>query len=219
MTTIFTGSLNADDSGNEGFSFRNIVAITGDAQGQIRVTFKAASAGNFHTDHCAVGIWTGTNQNTTATPVELTFSNGGHGFSVSNGATATSDWVNLAGFTSANKLLVVVDFNVTAGGGNESGNTSSTGNTNYYQAATASYNVAVANFVGTVVNDTIVSLIEVQAAPGGTEMKRPSILGPAQGPSRGLRAAQAFPPTIVASTFQPAWAQGSNLPVIGTGTY
>src|SRR5712664_4830438 len=101
-TTIFTYALGTDDTGNDGFCTRQVCVITGGAQGQIRATFKAASAATFKTDHCSIGI-SATEPGTTAVPTELLFS-GAHGFTISNGATITSDWVNFSGFTSSDKL-------------------------------------------------------------------------------------------------------------------
>lgn len=213
-TTIFTSALGTDDSGNEGFSFRNILLITGNAQGQIRVTFKAASAGTFKVDHASIGIYSGSGSaNTTATPVELLFS-GAHGFTVSNGATITSDWADLAGFTSANNLVVIEDFNSGAGSGAESQNPAApNGNTLWYQASSASYNQSVAglaNVLGSIVVG--VSLIEVQASPaaggGGTSVIS-AINRPGQGPSRGLRAVQAFPPSAAAQALTLSAATGT----------
>lgn len=64
----------------------------------------------------------------------------------------------------------------------------------------------------------IVAAAASAAATAGWVLQR-GLLVPGSGPSRGLRAVQAFPAPIVPSTFQTAWVQGSNLPVIGTGTY
>lgn len=162
MATIFTNSSWTDDSGNEGVSVRNVFAITGNAQDQVRVSFRAASAATFKTDHASIGLSTGTLSNTTATPVELLFA-GGHGFTVSNGGTVTSDWVNLSGFTSSDKLVVIYDINAVAGSGANAQNINSTGNTVFFQAASSSYNLAVAGFASSHVDlDSGIALIETQ---------------------------------------------------------
>lgn len=167
-TTIFTNTLPSDDSGNEGFSFRQRVALTGGSQGQTRVTFKANSTVGWKVDHCSFGKWTGTSANgpTTTTPKELTFS-GASGFSIAAGGTITSDFVSdPASYTSSDSLIVIMDF--TAGGtlGNEKINNGPvTGADLQFNAASASYNVASPTGYtdgGAVVAG--VSLIEVQAA-------------------------------------------------------
>jgi len=204
MTTIFTTTFNLDDTGNVGFSIRQVCTITGNAQGQVRVTFNAASAGSaaggLQLDHASIGIQTGANDATTAVPVELLFS-GAHGFTIADGASIVSDWANLAGFTSANKLIVVMDCNsVHAQGMAE--NSASTGQTFWFQAATASYNVAAPGFASSVANIVeCVSLIETQAAGGGgaaiakvnfklDKFKTPSR---SMGPNSGLFQVRAFP--------------------------
>lgn len=117
MAVIFTATLSSNDGGNDGLTMRNVCTITGGALDQIRVTFKSAAAAVLKTDHCAIGIATGTNANTTATPVELKFS-GVSGFTISIGASATSDWVNFNGFTSSDKLVPIMDIAATGGSGN-----------------------------------------------------------------------------------------------------
>jgi hypothetical protein len=101
----FTGA----DTGFVGGSLRNTVTITGNSLGRVRVTFKAGPTTGLIVDHAAIGIGTGSNGATTATPLELLFS-GGHGFNIAANATITSDWVTLA-FTTANVLVVIIDGN------------------------------------------------------------------------------------------------------------
>jgi hypothetical protein len=116
-TTIFAATLTADEAGWTGYSVRNGMMITGGAgaTNQIRVTFEASSAGALAINNASVGISSqstfvpGT-EDCTATPVELTFNGGGHGFSITAGQTKTSDWVTLGGFTASNILLVTIDF-------------------------------------------------------------------------------------------------------------
>ena len=162
MTTIFTDTKTGDDTGNDGFSFRQVCTITGGAQSQVRVTFKASSAATLRLDHASIGIQTGTQDACTATPVELLFA-GVSGFSISNGATITSDWANLSGFTSSNKLIVVMDASATAGSGDYAVNTASTGQTLWFAAASASYNVAAPGFASSAAATCEgVTLIETQ---------------------------------------------------------
>lgn len=68
-------------------------------QTQVAVTFVASTSEAFVTDHASICIQNST-YNCQATPVELTFNSGSHGFSISAGQTITSDWVSFA-FTSA----------------------------------------------------------------------------------------------------------------------
>src|SRR5258705_7785439 len=167
MTVIFTDTLNSSDNANDGFSIRNVVALTGGAQGQVRATFQASSSQSFHTDHCSIGISTGTNANTTATPIELKFA-GASGFNITSGTTITSDWVNLSGFTSSDKLVVIFDCNSGANSGNFEDNLSSANCTNWFQAATVSWNVAApAGFTSQATTNLSLKSVEVQAVPGG----------------------------------------------------
>lgn len=176
-TTIFTDSLTADDNVNDGFSIRNVLVITGGAQGQVRVTFKASGSAAFKVDHCSIGISNGTSANTTTTPTELTFS-GGSGFSIALGQSITSDFVNFSGFISTDKLVVIFDVNSAAGSGNYSDDNASTGNTNFFQAATVSWNVAAPTGFSSNINvNSGVSLIEVQPAPGGGTVVPQSVFG------------------------------------------
>ena len=139
MTVIYTGAINGNDTGNTGYTLRNVVAITGNAQGQVRCTFQGSGSAAFSTNNCSIGISTGTNADTTATPVELLFS-GRSGFAIGANSQITSDWANLSGFTSSNLLVVIIDMAAT--NGNDGFNASIVGATGYYHAATASYNNA-----------------------------------------------------------------------------
>lgn len=166
MATIFTATLSSNDGGNDGFSFRDVCTITAGALGQVRCTFKCATGSTFGADHCAIGISTGSASNTTATPVELTFA-GAHGFSLTSAQTITSDWVNLSGFTSSDKLIVIVDFSGTGGGANAFDGTSAT--PVYVSGSpTASYNAASpAGFSLISSTYALVASIETQAGGGG----------------------------------------------------
>jgi hypothetical protein len=162
MTVIFTNTFTGDDNGNANFSIRNVVAITGGAQGQIRATFAASSSGALSTSHCSIGIWSGTGPNTTATPTELTFG-GASGFSISSGASITSDWINFGGFTASDRLVAIFD---AGANGNFIDDSASTGNTNWFKAAATSCNVAAPTGFTSQAN-LVISLasIEVRAAP------------------------------------------------------
>lgn len=182
MTTIFTDTLVPQtDGGNAGFSFRDVLTITGASLGQVRVTLILGGGGPaINLDHVAIGISTGTSSNTTATPVELTFS-GASGIT-GNALTSTtyvSDWVNLSGFTSSDKLVVITDFNATNGGGNYATDQSNANGT-LYGLAGASYNNATPTpSFGPVANYSMVALVETQAAGGS-----PALIAPLTG--RGI---------------------------------
>jgi hypothetical protein len=107
MATIFSGTLTSDDSGAEDYSYRQRVPITGDAQDQVRVTFRASSAAAWSVDNASIGIAT-TDGSTASTPVELLFG-GASGFAISAGADITSDWLTFAGFISTDELVVIMD--------------------------------------------------------------------------------------------------------------
>jgi hypothetical protein len=161
-TTIFTAALNVDDSGNAGLSVRQVVAITGASQGQVRVTFQAAVGSALVVDHCSIGVES-TVYNTVATPVELLFT-GAHGFNLTAGGTIVSDWANFSCLTT-DHLVLVFDCNATGPAGWRE-LASVTGATLYYLTATASYNQATpagswSNLASTV---GAVSLIETQSA-------------------------------------------------------
>lgn len=167
MTTIFTETMPGSDSGNNGLSLRNVFAITGGSLGQVRVTFSTPGGSPAVVDHASIGIATGTLSNTTAAPVELTFS-GGHGFTFPATSTPSivSDWVNLPGFTSSNDLVVVMDLNATTGGGDYGANVTTSTGTMYFLSG-ASYNVATPSGTTTQPTYGFVALIETQAGAGG----------------------------------------------------
>lgn len=137
MATIFTDALGTD-RGDVGLgSFRNVIAITGGALGQVRATFKAGASNPYVIVHASIGIWSGSTMITTATPVELTFS-GASGCTIPAATTLTSDWVNLSGFTSSNSLVVVEDFNSATSRSTDQ----SSSNTMWFNFGDQSYNKA-----------------------------------------------------------------------------
>jgi hypothetical protein len=91
-------------------SLRTVVTITGGSLGRVRATFLGGST-SLVVAHAAVGVWTGSNTDTTATPVELKFS-GAFGFTLASNASIVSDQGTLA-FTGSNKLVLILD--VTSG--------------------------------------------------------------------------------------------------------
>ena len=167
QTTIFTDTLNSSDSGNAGLSLRDVLTITGGAQGQVRATFTGKAGSPTKVDHASIGIATGTGSNTTATPVELTFG-GVSGFTFPNGSTnIVSDWVNLSGFTSANKLVVIIDLDATTGGGDYAIDAAASGVTMFFFTG-ATYNVASPSS-GTQTNSySFVALVQTRTVSSGT---------------------------------------------------
>src|SRR5215471_13398141 len=107
---IFIFNVGQDGSApaNAYFSLRQVVSIgTGFPGTVLRVTFQASASTPGSAVHCSLGIWTGTNYDTTATPVPLTFG-GAPGFTTGVAARISSDWVALPGFTPSTSSLVVI---------------------------------------------------------------------------------------------------------------
>lgn len=138
-TTVYSNALGSNNSGNQGYSFRKAITLSGGGT-QIRVTFMAASSGgHFKTDHCSIALkGTATLPSTELTPSELLFS-GVSGFDITPGNTIVSDWLTLT--TTAAIVVVVMDFNSVAGNGDTSYNGSGS-NSTYFKSVDASYNTA-----------------------------------------------------------------------------
>lgn len=178
-TTIYSTALTTNTGGYGGKTCRSEVPITGGAQGQVRVTFAAPVANNLTILNAAIGISAqDATGSTTATPVELLFS-GGHGFNITGGNSITSDWVNLSGFTSSDKLIVIVD--VDGGGAGEVSYVLA--NIEYEKAATASYNVQTVAGYSSIGATIGFNLIETQSAGGAS----PIIPPPMDNPQRQQR--------------------------------
>jgi hypothetical protein len=117
MATIFSQTVDSNDTGWGGYSIRLALRITGNAQDQVRVTLQGNSASGFSLDNCSIGISPSTDSTDpvdtiigcTATPVPLLFA-GSAAVSSADGTQKTSDWANLTGFTTSNFLVVVFDF-------------------------------------------------------------------------------------------------------------
>lgn len=106
-TTVFTNAL-GNNGGAGGNTVRNpIQSLTGGPYNYIRVTFTAATGGMVFAN-ASVGIASGTNTNTTATPTELKFNNGSSGATLGASASIVSDPLPFS-FTSANNLIVILD--------------------------------------------------------------------------------------------------------------
>ena len=86
-------------------SVRQVLPVGNYIGTQIRVTFKAGDDGGLTVANAAVGISNG-GGDCTATPIELLFS-AGHGFSLSAGATVTSDWATLLVDGSAGPVVII----------------------------------------------------------------------------------------------------------------
>jgi len=91
-------------------------------------------------------------------------------------ASITSDWVNFTGFTSSDKLVVIMDYN-SAGGEASSDQSSPAGVTLYYLFGNnPSYNIADPTSLGSWGNVPWaigVALIETQATGGGPPIRGP----------------------------------------------
>lgn len=165
LTTIFTVTPNANNSdANE--SYRNVCVITGGGQ-KVQVSLQSLnSGGTWVLTHAGVGIWTGTSADTTATPVELTFNGGQHGFNVAaTGQTIVSDEIDLGvSFTLSNRLVVILDW-----GANSAvyERTTAAANCAVTFASGASYNVASGyTNLGTDTTTADGGLILIQAEAG-----------------------------------------------------
>jgi len=107
--------------------------------------------------NASIGISTGSTGDTTAIPVELLFG-GLSGFS--SAVNITSDWVNLSGFTSSDKLVVIIDFS----GSYLLDDVTASGTSMYYAFSAPSYNQATpSGFGGPLAWDPGVALIETQS--------------------------------------------------------
>ena len=75
-TEIWSATLTADSVGNEGYSYRQYaLGFPTGSWTQLRLTLEGpGSVAAVTLDHVSVGVWTGTNYNTTATPAEVKFS-------------------------------------------------------------------------------------------------------------------------------------------------
>lgn len=136
ISTAFSTTLDTDEAGWDGYTTRSVTLVANAAGGtQICVTFEAPASGTMNCNNASIGVSNGTASQTTATPVELLFS-GISGFSIANGATITSDWATLT-TTTSDKMVVVIDH-----GASSAARKKLTGGSDFYKAATASYNSA-----------------------------------------------------------------------------
>ncbi len=175
LTTIYTSSqvgTNTDTT----ISYRQRCVLTGGGQ-RAQVSFTCVAGGSWIADHASVGILTGTNWDTTATPVELTFSSGGHGFNVAaTGQTIVSDEIDLGTpFTSSNKLVVIIDWNASNGASWLFG-TAANCDAGYFTTASGGYNIASAGApgLGSNLSKADAGLVLIQAEPAaGAPIAKP----------------------------------------------
>lgn len=169
MATIFTGSFDSDNAGNNNYSYRQIIPLTGGALDQVRVTLQAGNGNDTTINNVSIGIWSGTTMITTAAPVELLFS-GVSGCTIPFGTSLASDWVNLTGFTSSDKLVITWDFGTT-NTWFRTNNSSGLGGTIWFLVPEASYNKTDPTADGTWSNNSgffgFVALVETQSTGGG----------------------------------------------------
>jgi hypothetical protein len=122
-TDIYHPAIATWGYGNERGSHRSRFALTGNSAGKLRLTLEVVCnvSGNLAYDdalHVSFGKWAGTNYDTTAAPIEVTFS-GASGFTGPRAGaqyqTIVSDVITHAGLTlSAGDILVVaIDQNFT----------------------------------------------------------------------------------------------------------
>jgi hypothetical protein len=123
-TTIFTPTvaLNADDT-NANSSFRMLYVTSANAASSISATFNASSVAALSASHMSFCKWDGTaSPACTTIPIELTSTcpgnTAGSGFSISAGASCTSNFVSIGGaftLTAGDTIIIITD--VSANGG------------------------------------------------------------------------------------------------------
>jgi hypothetical protein len=115
FSNTWTLSLTSNDSGQENYSYRNVIpaadiSTSGDV---IRVTFESSTAGSFNVDNASIMQHSGGGVGTGDIGI-LTFSGGSSGFSISSSSTIVSD--NLVfPLNEAAEYLVVIDISSTNG--------------------------------------------------------------------------------------------------------
>ena len=109
--TVFTATLGSSSTIGSSESQRVVIPAIATGGNQINASMQAGTGAGMTTTHCSVGISNGTASQTVATPVELTFSGGAHGFTISASGTITSDWVNFT-TTNGQALVVICDLNI-----------------------------------------------------------------------------------------------------------
>ena len=164
--TIYTNTHVSSAGSAANWALRLVVPITGTAGtlGKVRVEFEAVGS-PLDIEHASIGISAGGGnpEDTTATPVELTFDGGGHGHVVPAGTKKLSDWVNLAGFTTANKLAVSIDIGSSSAVFPYTSGLPATINTYYTNTGVNFYNVADITTITSYSNTSVcVTKIEVQ---------------------------------------------------------
>lgn len=135
ITSIFSGALSANDSGDAGFTLRTECILTGGGGRRIRATFTASTVAAYGCNNVSIGISKGSAGDTVGIPIELFF-NGASGFALAANTSITSDWLNFPCSVS-DVLTVIQDINVTQGNPR-----SGTNGHTYYKASAASYNLA-----------------------------------------------------------------------------
>lgn len=161
-TTIFSITLDADDSGGENYSERILIKAVKSSGTSVAITFQASSAAQWDTDNVSIGVQaaSGNPFDTKATPVELKFS-GASGFSIAAGGSLTSDMASLS-YDIGDTLVVTLD-NATTNG-NPAKHTSN--GQRYYKSATNSY--ADAAPAGSWTTDSVAVGVSQADAPGIT---------------------------------------------------
>ncbi len=141
-----TPALDANDTGNYGFSFRILIPLTGTVGTQIRATIRPGTdpGTGLTVTHASFGKWAGSiYSSVTDTPIELKFG-GASGF-VNATTPQTSDWADLGALSFGPSDKMVVIYDVIGGGGPtvaaQRYNNANTGVTTYFKDI-ISWNVA-----------------------------------------------------------------------------
>jgi hypothetical protein len=154
----FWQSLTSDDTGYQNTTYRCVVQPLLVAGNQLRVKFAAHSSSNTTLDHVSWVERSGTTDDGTTTPTEITFDTGGHGTVVTGGAAGKwSDWINYT-TDDLKQYLLILDFNASVASSTKYG---TTGNTIYYKNGAISWDQQTISGTSTS-SRTALILLEVQ---------------------------------------------------------
>jgi hypothetical protein len=136
--------MDSAEFGIGGYTYRTVMgsalSLSGPSLGHVRLTIAAWSSTDTILDHVGLGVSNGTQSDTLATPVEITFGGGGHGCTITAGNVAVSDWISFA-CLQTDKLVAIFDLNSGSGTFTARDTTTNEG-VSYYHASAASYNSA-----------------------------------------------------------------------------
>ena len=140
--TVHSQTLNNSLGSNQGYTFRSRFTTYSTAETgpftKIRITFQPGAGGSMGIENASVGLYAGSNTNTTGTPTQLFFNTGSNSATITAGNTLVSDELTFS-WTHTDDLVVVIDIDGTNGFLNCH---LSSGQGGFNAAATNSYNNA-----------------------------------------------------------------------------